>query len=200
MAIEGTASMGAKRARWWLAALLLAAGCAAATVPATGPAIGDVPPPLLGKDRDGNEVDLAQLRGKVVVVSFWAAWCGFCLKELPALNEIQTRAGEDFLRIVAVNVKDDTAQYRTITRQMRDYTLTLTRDRDGRIADGYGIRTYPNLWIIDPEGRVASRHTGYGDDSFRKIVDEIRRVLYEGAERARGKAPAAGATGGHGSG
>ena len=184
------------RHAWWLpAALLLVAGWAVAAAPAAIPEIGDIPPPLLGKDRDGNQVDLGQLRGKVVVISFWASWCSYCRKELPALNEIQSRAGDGFLKVVAVNVKDETDAYRAMTRQMRDYRLTLTRDRSGSIAEGYGVTAYPNLWIIDPDGRVASRHTGYGDDSFQEIVAEIRRVLYEAAERARKQAPAVAETG-----
>jgi len=180
---------------WWLpAVLLLVSGWTVAAGPMPGPAIGEVPPPLLGKDRDGRLVDLGQLRGKVVVISFWASWCGFCRKELPALNDIQAAAGDGYLKIVAVNVKDSTPEYRAMLRQMRGYTLTLTRDKDGRIADGYGITTYPNLWIIDPEGRVAGRHTGYGDDSFQAIVAEIRRVLYEAAERQRTAAASAATT------
>lgn len=180
-----------RRVHWWPAALLLAVGWACAAAPVTGPKIGDVAPALLGKDRDGKVVDLAQLRGKVVVISFWASWCSYCRKELPALNEIQSRAGDEFLKIVAVNVKDETDAYRAMTRQMRDYRLTLTRDRNGSIAEGYGVTAYPNLWIIDPDGRVASRHTGYGDDSFQEIVAELRRVLYEAADGARSRAAAA---------
>ena len=135
-----------KQVHGWLAALLLGvSGWVTAGVPAVAPQIGDVPPPLLGQDRDGNPVDLAQLRGKVVVISFWASWCGFCRKELPALNEIQSRAGDKFLKIVAVNVKDENDPYRSMMRQMRDYTLTFTRDRRGSIAEGYGVATYPNL-------------------------------------------------------
>ncbi|MFT3897399.1 MAG: TlpA disulfide reductase family protein [Thermomonas sp.] len=154
---------------------------AAATAPA--PAVGDVPPQLLGTDRNGDSVDLAKLRGKVVVVTFWASWCGYCRKELPALNEMQTRAGPDYFRVVAVNVQDGNDEYRAMTRQMRDYTLTFARDRSGGIAESYGVKSYPNLWIIDPEGRVAGRHIGYGEDSFGEIVGEITRVIQDEVDR-----------------
>lgn len=134
------------------------------------------------------------------MISFWASWCSYCRKELPALNQIQAQAGDSFLKVVAVNVKDETSDYRAMTRQMRDYALTLTRDRDGSIAEGYGVESYPNLWIIDPQGRVASRHNGYGDDSFGEIVGEIRRVLYEAAGKAQDQAAGADATAGAGAG
>jgi len=68
---------------------------------------------------------VGMMEGKVVVVTFWASWCGYCRKELPALNAMQTRAGPDFFRVVAVNVQDGNDEYRAMTRQMRDYTLTF---------------------------------------------------------------------------
>lgn len=170
--------------RWSAAALLLVSAWVLAATPAPAPpAVGDTPPQLLGKDRNGDPVDLAQLRGKVVVVTFWASWCGYCRKELPALNAMQTATGPDYFRVVAVNVQDGNDEYRAITRQMRDYTLTFTRDRSGAIAESYGVKSYPNLWIIDPEGRVAARHIGYGEDSFKQIVDQISQVIQAEVER-----------------
>lgn len=166
-----------------LACLLLCLLFTLGSARAAAPAIGEIPPPLLGKDRDGREFDLAKARGKVVVVTFWASWCTYCLRELPALNDVQAKTGHDFLEIVAVNVKDDNNDYRAMTKQMKGYTLTLTRDKDGAIAERYGVNTYPNLWIIDPQGRVASRHAGYGEDSLGKILDEVRRIMREDVER-----------------
>ena len=168
--------------RAWLVPVLAGVLCALPTVAGakTGtaaPTTGSVPPALLGKDRDGDVVDLGAYRGKVVVVTFWASWCGYCLKELPALNELQRQAGDQWLKIIAVNVKDDTAAYRAMLRQMHDYTLVMTRDRNGAIAEGYGVSAYPNLWMIDPQGRVASHHMGYGEGSMQAIIDEIKRLL-----------------------
>lgn len=175
------------RMRWITTILLLVSAWAGAAEPVVAPAIGDIPPQILGTDRNGDAVDLGQLRGKVVVVTFWASWCGYCRKELPALNDMQTRAGPEYFRIVAVNVQDGNDEYRAMTRQMRDYTLTFARDRSGRIAESYGVKSYPNLWIIDPEGRVAGRHIGYGEDSFAEIVDEISRVIQVEVERLHPK-------------
>ena len=169
--------------RWAIAALLLVSAWASAATPDAVPAVGDIPPQVLGSDRNGDPVDLGQLRGKVVVVTFWASWCGYCRKELPALNAMQSAAGPDYFRIVAVNVQDGNDEYRAIARKMRDYTLTFTRDRSGAVAESYGVKSYPNLWIIDPEGRVAARHIGYGEDSFKEIVDQISRVIQTELER-----------------
>lgn len=164
---------------WWLAAALLVCMPVLAGEP---PVKGTMPPSLLGKDRDGRVVDLGAMHGKVVIVTFWASWCGYCLKELPVLNALQTSVGGDWLRIIAVNVQDDNPAYRAMTRQMHDYKLTLTRDRSGRIAKDYGVNAYPNLWLIDRQGRVWGHHVGYGEDSLEMIVGEIQSLLRAEAE------------------
>ncbi|MEF9978897.1 MAG: TlpA disulfide reductase family protein [Thermomonas sp.] len=155
-----------------------------------GPKIGDIPPALLGKDRKGDLVDLSQHRGKVVVVSFWASWCGPCRKELPGLDALQKHAGDRLLKVIAVNVEDSNDDYRLMMRQMKDFTITMTRDRDGKIAEGYDIRAYPNLWIIGLDGKIAANHRGYGEDSLDRIIDDINRVLRE--QSALAPPPAAG--------
>lgn len=161
----------------FLLCLLLAAFPAAAATPAAGPGFGSIPPPLLGKDREGEPVDLAAYRGKVVVVTFWASWCGYCLTELPVLDALQRDAGDQWLKIVAVNVQDPIRNYHAMLRQMRDYSLVMVRDANGKVAEGYGVTAYPNLWILDPQGRVAAHHLGYGEGSLQAIVDEIKRLL-----------------------
>ncbi len=173
-----------KRLDWWLAAALLA--CAPAFA-GEGPAKGSEPPALLGKDASGADIDLAAMRGKVVIVTFWASWCGFCLKELPMLNALQEYAGDQWLRVIAVNVKDAPRDYHAVTRQMRGYKLTLARDRSGKIAESYGVASYPNLWLIDRHGRVRGHHVGYGEDSLKTIADEIQALLQ--AEDAEPAAP-----------
>ena len=174
-----------------LAGLMAVILCVGAMLPvqAAEPKTGDVPPALLGKDREGEVVDLAQHRGKVVVVTFWASWCGPCRKELPGLDALQKHAGDKILKVIAVNVKDSTEDYRLMMRQMKDYTISMTRDRSGEIAEGYGVKAYPNLWIIDPQGKVAAHHVGYGEDSLEALDNQINQVIV--AEQQRQKAAAA---------
>lgn len=166
-------------------AALMALACAfpAAAAETTAPAIGAAAPLALGKDGKNRDVDLASYRGKVVIVTFWASWCAYCLKELPALNDLQVAMGDQLLQVIAVNVQDEMKAYRAMTRQMKDYELLLSRDRNGDIAATYGVSAYPNLWMIDPQGNVASHHVGYGEGSLDAIIAEIKRLLTVEMER-----------------
>lgn len=113
-----------------LACLLLAMSLAAsAAAPATpSPRAGDIPPQILGKDRQGNVVDLASQRGKVVIVTFWASWCGPCRKELPILGQLQKVIGHDALQVYAVNLKEPRADFAAIarSRKARHWTTSTT--------------------------------------------------------------------------
>ncbi|MDE0056040.1 MAG: TlpA disulfide reductase family protein, partial [Gammaproteobacteria bacterium] len=67
--------------------------------------VGDIPPPRLGTDRNGDRINLEEMSGKIVVISFWATWCPPCLKELPVLEAIHNSIGEDRLEVIAVNTE-----------------------------------------------------------------------------------------------
>lgn len=138
---------------------------------------GDAAPNLLGRNGKGDDITVAQFKGKVVIISFWATWCGYCLKELPALNHIQNSVGTDFIQVVAVNYKEDMREANGIMRKMKDKQLLSLYDRKGSVGDSYGVKGLPNLWIIDPDGKVATHHIGYGEASLSTIAKDILRIL-----------------------
>lgn len=139
--------------------------------------IGDAAPKQLGKDGKGDDVLLEQFKGKVVVVSFWATWCGYCLKELPALNHIQNSVGTDYIQIIAINQEEDMRTAQAVLRQMKDRKFLSVYDRKGTISESFGVKGLPNLWIMAPDGTVASHHIGYGEESLSVIAKDILRVL-----------------------
>src|SRR5688500_2338627 len=164
--------------RAWFAAIVLC-GLLSAPVRA-GVEIGKAAPDYLGLDREGRAVELSSLRGKVVVVSFWASWCPPCLKELPILENAQRLTGESRLRVVAVNIDDEPRNVRQMRRQLRDFRLLSSYDKDKRARKAYGAKMVPYMVMIDHLGNVAHIHVGYSEKALPAFVDEIKAVL-EGA-------------------
>ena len=142
-----------------------------------GTAIGDVPPDGLGRTPNGDEVRVTGQHGKVVVVTFWASWCGYCRQELPVLAGLQEAAGKDRMTVVAINYKDDRKVYRALVRAFKDAQLTMTHDANGAIGKAYGVNGIPRLLMIDRDGKVAYVSVGYGADSLDQIVDAANKLL-----------------------
>ncbi|MDE0037665.1 MAG: TlpA disulfide reductase family protein [Gammaproteobacteria bacterium] len=140
------------------------------------PEVGDVPPAYLGKDRQGKKVDLKDLRGKVVIVSFWATWCPPCRKELPVLETLQQHAGRDRVRVVAINIERPRA-YRRMERRLKDYTMTLINDYNGRTKKRFGVSGIPHLVMIRKDGTVAAIKRGYTEEMVPAMIDEVNALM-----------------------
>ncbi len=139
--------------------------------------IGDIPPNYLGKDSDGNEVNLENHKGKIVVISFWASWCSPCLKELPILEKIQNKVGTDKVKVIAINFKESRKQYKQIKKALSNLKLTLTHDKRGSIGRKFGVESIPNLFIIGKDGKLVFHNVGYGKSSVGKIVNVLNKQL-----------------------
>lgn len=144
---------------------------------------GDMPPETLGTTQRGQAVTVSSLHGKVVVISFWATWCGYCMKEMPVLASLQALATERGLplQVVAVNHREDRETFvrtsRTLRRSLPE--LLLTWDRDGAIGKPYGVTGIPVMVMLHRDGTVAHVHVGYGEDMLDSLVAEINALLVE---------------------
>jgi thiol-disulfide isomerase/thioredoxin len=163
--------------------LLLASAVALATIGAARADVvpGTTPPDRLGVDANGADVLVSAHHGKVVVLSFWASWCGYCLKELPVLEKIQRVLGKDRIEVIAVNVDKDRADYYAMKRKLRKFELTMIRDEDHSAADEYGVKGLPFLVMVDKSGRAAYVWKGYPESQLDQIVEEINELLDEPA-------------------
>lgn len=181
---------GSRSARWGIALPLglLLAGMALAATPKIG---GPAPADLLGTTPEGEAIRISEHRGKVVVVSFWASWCGYCRKQFPFLDHLQTTVGSDDLRVVVVNFQEPAHEYRSIRRTLRKSSVTWTHDRDGALSDAFGVSSVPNMFIFDRDGNLAGIRRGYSDEG----VETTARIITEALLRpATVDAAAAGVT------
>lgn len=159
------------------ACLLLAAWPVLAAAGATQPKPGDIPPDALGKDRSGAPVTVSQHRGKVVIVTFWASWCGPCRSELPLLGRLQKTVGRDHLEVIAVNYKEPKRDFVGVVRANKDLALTYVHDARGTTSDRYGVQVLPNMFVIAPDGRVAHVHRGYSAEMLDGFIREMLALL-----------------------
>ena len=162
-----------------LVAVAIAAGAllsAQAAEPGRQPAIGAAAPAPLGVTRAGDRIEAGQFEGKVLVVSFWASWCGPCRAELPMLEGIQRVGGKERVQVVVVNI-EERDQYRRIAKSFETLQLAFTHDHGKQASDAYGVKGIPHLLIIGRDGRLARRHVGYSEDSIEPIVQEINAAL-----------------------
>lgn len=145
----------------------------------------DVPSPLVGRPAtnfqltafDGQPVEMAGLRGKVVVLNFWASWCyPACYEEAPVL-ERQWRAwqGKDVV-FIGVDIQDTAEAGLKFIRQF-DLTFPNVRDESGKVSIDYGVYGVPETFFIDRKGQIRKKHVGSLTDEV--IHSTIEQLLAE---------------------
>lgn len=108
---------------------------------------------------DGKPAHLSNLKGKVVVLNFWATWCPPCVEETPALNSLQQRIASRGGVVLGVSVDDDEAAYERFLKENGIVFLTY-RDASKKSAQDYGTKMYPETYIIDRHGKIARKVIG----------------------------------------
>jgi cytochrome c biogenesis protein CcmG/thiol:disulfide interchange protein DsbE len=122
-------------------------------------AIGNPAPDVVLADLDGNPIRLADLRGRPVVVNFWASWCGPCVEEFPLLRRAAERYAADGLVVIGIVVRDRSEAARDF--MMRNgATWAAAMDPGERVALAYGILGPPETYFVERDGTIAARQIG----------------------------------------
>jgi thiol-disulfide isomerase/thioredoxin len=148
---------------------------------------------------DGAQFNLDAMGGRVVLIDFWATWCGPCNEELPHLKKIAKEfAGQPFVMISVSSDKDEAAWKEFI--QKHEMTWVQYRDVDHKLADQFGVSSIPHYFTIDSDGVLTSEMMGSGSDVEGKLKKLIAKAQAGKVQAARvgGSASAAGAAAGAG--
>jgi len=123
------------------------------------PLIGSPAPEIVLKDLQGRDVKLSDLRGKVVLVNFWATWCKPCKEEMPAMQASYDKLRDKGFVVLAVNELEDTARVAEHIRT-HGHTFEVVMDHNNQVANMYGVVGLPASFLIDPQGIVRERISG----------------------------------------
>jgi len=139
------------------------------------------------RELNGNVASLSGYRGKMVLLNFWATWCGPCRDEMPSMEQLSRSFGGQGLTVVAINQRENAA---LVARFMKTHNLNFSTllDADGRVAASYRVYGIPVSYVIDSDGRAIGMKSGSMDwaspravDMFRKLVDETNSGVMTGS-------------------
>ena len=146
---------------------------------------GDKAPDFELKTAGGESVKLSDLRGKVVVLDFWATWCKPCKRALPMLEEFHkwTKSDEKPVQVFAVNTFERAPDNDKILKNVRKYwtdnefTMKTLMDYDSGVAQQYGLSSIPVTIVVGPDGNVAAVHKGYNDKMVEQLKTDVNSAM-----------------------
>jgi len=125
--------------------------------------------------KDGNQ-RLSEYRGRVVLLTFWAGWCGDCVEQLPRLAELHRRFADQGVELVSVNIDRHSHQARDLARQL-DFPVLF--DQQQQIARLYDLRQLPVTLLIDPHGSARYSQSGSRHRDLDVLTSELVALLEE---------------------
>ena len=140
------------------------------------PVKGKVPAPaLVLKDLQGKKHDLKDYKGQVVLVQFWATYCGPCRKEMPSMNKMMKKMGDVPFKILAVDMGETEEEVKQFVSEVKP-EFTILMDEDGKSIGDWRVFAAPSNFIIDPEGNI--RYTLFGGVEWdsEELIEKLKAV------------------------
>lgn len=128
--------------------------------------------------RSGANVSLAQYRGQVVMLNFWASWCGPCRQEMPLLDSIYKKYSRLGFTLIGVNVEPDANAANDWLKQT-PVSFPILYDKESKVSRMYDVEGMPSTVIIDRKGKVRALHRGYKPGDENDYLDSIRTLVRE---------------------
>jgi peroxiredoxin len=127
---------------------------------------------------DGPNLRLAEQRGRVVMINFWATWCGPCRVEMPHLSRLYDKYRDAGFTVLAVNIDEEPRKAAALAKQL-GMRFPVLLDTDKKVSRLYDLSTMPSTVLVDRDGRVRFVHRGYRDGYEDTYDKQIRQLLRE---------------------
>ena len=169
-----------KRMKIALLAAVLACmpGLFAASSFASSGLAGQEAPDFALKSASGSNLRLSEYRGKVVMINFWATWCGPCRQEMPLLDDLFARYERVGFSLLGVNIDDDSSRAMEMAKEL-GVSFPVLFDERKEVSKLYQVEAMPVTVLVDREGKVRHVHLGYKPGYEEKYLTEIRALLRE---------------------
>jgi peroxiredoxin len=151
--------------------------CAASSL-ASSSLEGQVAPDFALKSSTGDNLRLSEYRGDVVMINFWATWCGPCRQEMPLLDELYNRYNRVGFNLLGVNIDDDSRRAMQMVEEL-GVNFPVLFDARKEVSKLYEVEAMPVTVIVDRTGTVRYVHHGYKPGYEEKYLDQIRSLLRE---------------------
>lgn len=160
----------------WLVVVLL--GVIAAASFAASSMEGQPAPDFALKSAGGDNLRLSEYRGEVVMINFWATWCGPCRQEMPLLDELYTRYQRVGFQLLGVNIDDDAGRAMQMIDEL-GVAFPVLFDSRKEVSKLYDVEAMPVTLLLDREGTIRHVHHGYKPGYEELYLDQIRSLLRE---------------------
>jgi peroxiredoxin len=156
-------------------AILMATALA---VPSVAVTVQDEAPDFTLKSLDGSNLRLEEYRGQVVLINFWASWCGPCRQEMPLLDRLHQRYEDTGFAVLGVNVEGEEAPARELIDRI-PVTFPVLIDKGQQVSELYDLEAMPSTVVVDRDGVVRYIHRGYKPGDEAKYVEVVKELIRE---------------------
>jgi len=145
--------------------------------------IGQPVPEIEWVTLDGQKFDTRSLRGKVVLINFFATWCGPCLEEMPHLQKdiFQKLKSKNFA-MIAIGREHNSTELKDF-RKKREFTIPMAADPDRKIYGRFATQYIPRSYVIAADGKIAFQSVGYTEPEFKKMLEAIDKELKKAGDK-----------------
>lgn len=140
--------------------------------------IGETAPDFTLKNRQGKNLNLTEQRGSIILLNFWASWCGPCRKEMPVLQTLQDKYQDLGVSVWGVNVEQENQAGKDFLKDL-ELSFSIFYDQSNTLSAKYDVQAMPTTVIIDRDGIVRYVFRGYKDGYEKKYAKAIKQLIRE---------------------